>query len=81
MRQRIATGMERIDTVGGKLVARFFGVILLAGIVAVVVPVMVSSFAAGSWWSAVMAAAFGVPGLLLVRYLFSPRRRLSDIEQ
>lgn len=80
MSERYARTIDRIDQTGGRLVARFWGTLLLAGLVAALSSLLVFSIAAGSWTGVFVAIVVGVPGFALVRYLFSPDRRLSEIE-
>lgn len=72
--------LERIDRAGGKLVSRLFGTILLLAVLAIGVPMLIGSLRQGEWTGAAVVGAASIAALALVRYLFSPERRLSDIE-
>lgn len=80
MRERARRRMDRLDRAGGRIVARFWGTVLLAGAVVVAIPMLVGLVATGSWAGALVVTSLSIPPLALVRYLFSPSRRLSEIE-
>ena len=72
--------IERIDRLGGKVVARFWGTVLLLAVVLIGGGAVAFAVASGRWAMAIIVLVLAVPGLLLVRYLYSPTRRLSDFE-
>lgn len=72
--------IERIDAAGGRLVFRFWGVVVVIGVAVVGVPVTVGAVAARAWAGAAVSLLFTSLGLWFARYLFSRRRRLSHIE-
>ncbi|NNF10043.1 MAG: hypothetical protein HKN74_07155 [Acidimicrobiia bacterium] len=72
--------LEGIDRFGGKVVARFWGTVLLLAVVLIGGSAVVFAMATGRWAMAIIALVLAVPGLLVVRYLYSPKRRLTDFE-
>lgn len=80
MREGSARRLERIDAVGGRLVARFWGSVLGLALLFVGVPLVVGSLASGAWAGAAVSALALALGLALVRHLFSSKRRLSEME-
>lgn len=80
MKERIATGLDRIDSFGGRLVARFWGTVLLVGILVGAIPLLYGSISTRSWSATAIVGVSAFAGLLFVRYLFSSKRRLSEME-
>ena len=80
MKERIAGGLDRIDSFGGRLVARFWGTVLLLGILAAGVPLLFGAITSRSWLATGVVGTATLAGLLLVRHLFSAKRRLSEME-
>ncbi|NND03591.1 MAG: hypothetical protein HKN91_12470 [Acidimicrobiia bacterium] len=76
----MARGLDRVDSVGGKLIARFWGTLL--GIVAVLVllPMLVSAVRNEAWITGGVVLLVTAAVAALIRYLFSRNRRLSDFE-
>ena len=72
--------LQRLDAFGGKLIARFWGTLLLLAIVLVAGGAMVYAVATGQALVALLAALLALPGLLFVRFLFSSKRKLSDFD-
>ncbi|NNF63191.1 MAG: hypothetical protein HKN07_02955 [Acidimicrobiia bacterium] len=80
MKERMADRLDRIDSFGGRLVARFWGAVLLIGILVGAIPLLVGSISTRSWSATAIVGASTVAGLLFVRHLFSSKRRLSEME-
>lgn len=80
MKERFANGLDRIDRVGGKVVARFWGAILGVAIIAVLIPMFIWAIVNGAWLAALVSLGSLVALAVLVKYLFSGNRRLTDFE-
>lgn len=80
MKDRFAKGLDRVDRVGGKVVARFWGIAIGVGGVAVLGSMFIWAVATGAWAAAAAAIGVGAGLAVLVRFLFSGNRRLSDFE-
>ncbi len=72
--------LDRIDRLGGQIYARFWGSLLLIGVVAIGVPMLIGTISNRAWVGAGVTAFSTVAGLVLVRYLFSSKRRLSELD-
>ncbi|MBT8200594.1 MAG: hypothetical protein KJO36_08760 [Acidimicrobiia bacterium] len=71
---------DRIDRLGGRLVARFWGTLLLLGVLGIGMPMLIGSIVSGAWAGAVFTGIVSAVGLAIVGFLFSSRRRLSDLD-
>lgn len=80
MKERFAKGLDRVDRVGGKVVARFWGTLVAVAVTLVLVPMLVWALVNGEWLTAVVVLGAVVVVSILVKYLFSSSRRLSDFE-
>ena len=80
MRNRIASGLDRFDRAGGKLVSRLLGFLVLVAVIGVGVPLLVGALRSRDWVAALIVLVAVAGGLALIRYLFSNDRRLSDME-
>lgn len=80
MRNRFSERVARIDEVGGRLYARALGILVLLAVVAIGVPMLIGSLRQRAWGGAAVVAIAVAGGLALVRYLFSKKRRLSELE-
>lgn len=81
MKERFAKGLDRVDRVGGKVVARFWGTLVAVAVTLVLVPMLVWALVNGEWLTAVVVLGAAVVVVsILVKYLFSSSRRLSDFE-
>lgn len=74
------TVIDRLDRIGGKIVGRLWGIVMLIAIGLVAVPIAVGSARDGDWLGTGIALGAAALGALFVRYLFSRHRRLSDYE-
>ncbi len=71
---------DRIDQLGGRLVGRFWGTLLLLGVLGIGMPMFIGSIVSGAWAGAVVTGVVSAVGLAMVGFLFSSRRRLSEFE-
>lgn len=72
--------IDRIDRLGGKVIGRFWGAILLGAVLLIAVPIAIGAMVDGDWLGMAVAMAAAALGFAAVRYLFSSRRRLSEFE-
>lgn len=80
MRDSIRRRIEQADAVGGRLVSRLWGSLLLVALVVVGIPMTIATLWQGHWIGATVSGVVTIGGLLFVRYLFDRNRRLSDME-